>query len=447
MVRKSAIASILLGTALGLGLTVASAVDAPAALAQGKPAKTAYSKPFVTAAGPLQKAIETAVKDPAIAALTKQISDSRDPAQQATLRQQLDTQAGGLTALLSAAEAAATTPDDKATAGQFRLNVGVLMRDPAMQEAGLFGLVSSGKVPAESAGKIYYNLGILEYQAKKFGLARQHLQAAQQANYNDDPELGRIIADTLFREGKTAEGSAALKTAIDRMKAANQPVSDKYYLMGVSWASRAKDLGGIGEWGAQYVGAINTPKAWNDILVTLAVDAKYQKPEMLDVLRLMARTNSILDDRGYREYVDTADTRSLPGEVVKVLNAGVAAGKLRRNDAFVSQSLADANGRIAADRASLPGLAARAQRDAAGVLALATGDAYLSYGDLAKAIELYRLALTKGGIDRDRANTRLGIALADSGDLAGARQAFGQVSGARQPLARMWTAYVATKGG
>ncbi len=40
-----------------------------------------------------------------------------------------------------------------------------------------------------------------------------------------------------------------------------------------------------------------------------------------------------------------------------------------------------------------------------------TADAYLGYGDNAKAIELYKLALTKGGVDNDEVNTRLGIAL------------------------------------
>ena len=444
---KKALAATLLGTALAIGLAGAGASFAPAAYAKGEQAaKPNYSKPFVTAATPLQKAIADSAKNPAITALSQQIASSRDPAQQASLRQQVDSQAGGLVALLSAADAAATTADDKATAGQFRLNVGVIMRDSAMQEQGLFGLVSSGKVPAENADKIYYNLGILEYQGRKYALAREHLSLALQANY-PDPELGRIVADTYFRDGKMAEGSAALTAAIAKMKTAGQPVSDKYYLMGVSWASKAKDLRGIGEWGAQYIGAVNTPKAWNDILVTLAVDGKYQKPEMLDVLRLMARTNSILDDRAYREYVDTADTRSLPGEVIKVLNAGVAAGKLRANDAFVTQTLADANARMGADKASLPGLAARAKNDPSGVLALATGDAYLGYGDNAKAVELYRAALAKSGIDRDRANTRLGIALADSGDLAGARQALSQVGGIRQPLARLWLAYVASKGG
>ncbi len=71
-----------------------------------------------------------------------------------------------------------------------------------------------------------------------------------------------------------------------------------------------------------------------------------------------------------------------------------------------------------------------------------TADAYLGYGDYAKAAELYKLALTKGGVDASTANTRLGIALARSGQKDAALQAFGLVTGARKPIADYWTIWL-----
>ena len=47
------------------------------------------------------------------------------------------------------------------------------------------------------------------------------------------------------------------------------------------------------------------------------------------------------------------------------------------------------------------------------------------------------------GVDADEVNTRLGIALARSGDKAGAKAAFAEVKGApRSGIAALWTAYV-----
>ena len=55
--------------------------------------------------------------------------------------------------------------------------------------------------------------------------------------------------------------------------------------------------------------------------------------------------------------------------------------------------------------------------------------------------------LKKGGVDADELNTRLGIALAKSGDVAGARTAFGAVTkpGNRKTIADFWTLYLSSK--
>ena len=75
-------------------------------------------------------------------------------------------------------------------------------------------------------------------------------------------------------------------------------------------------------------------------------------------------------------------------------------------------------------------------------IAKATGDAWLSFDEYDKAAAMYQLALTKGGVDADLVNTRLGIALAKKGDKAGAKAAFAKVGGARASTARLWTIYV-----
>ena len=81
-----------------------------------------------------------------------------------------------------------------------------------------------------------------------------------------------------------------------------------------------------------------------------------------------------------------------------------------------------------------------------GKVALGQGDAYFGYGDYAKSAEMYRLALTKGGVDTAIANLRLGAALARGGDKAGATAAFQAVSGnPRAALAQYWLVWLSQK--
>ena len=82
--------------------------------------------------------------------------------------------------------------------------------------------------------------------------------------------------------------------------------------------------------------------------------------ETLDAMRLVHRTDSFMEERDYVDYIEAADGRRSPGEVLKIIKLGIAAGKLRLNDVFVSEQKKAADGRIAADQASLPSL----ERDA-----------------------------------------------------------------------------------
>lgn len=94
--------------------------------------------------------------------------------------------------------------------------------------------------------------------------------------------------------------------------------------------------------------------------------------------------------------------------------------------------------KIAEDRAALPGLDARARSGGNGQLALRLAEGYFGHGDYAKAAEFYRLAVQKGGIDANLANTRLGIALALAGQRAEAETALKAVTGPRQEIASYW---------
>ena len=67
----------------------------------------------------------------------------------------------------------------------------------------------------------------------------------------------------------------------------------------------------------------------------------------------------------------------------------------------------------------------------------------VGYGRYADAIPLYKAALAAGG-DKDLWTYRLGVAQAQSGDTAGAKASFAQVTGPRKRLADLWTVKIDT---
>ena len=120
--------------------------------------------------------------------------------------------------------------------------------------------------------------------------------------------------------------------------------------------------------------------------------------------------------------------RGLPGEALTLLESANARGEVTSE--LDKKNLAQARSQSASDKASL----AKDTKDAlakgtASVLAL-TGEAQLSYGDNAKAVELLKAAIAKGISDpAELAATKLhlGIAQYRAGDTAGAKATWAQV--------------------
>jgi tetratricopeptide (TPR) repeat protein len=73
------------------------------------------------------------------------------------------------------------------------------------------------------------------------------------------------------------------------------------------------------------------------------------------------------------------------------------------------------------------------------------GDNYAALGDYAHAVEAYKLAMGKPDGDPAVANLHIGMALARSGDKAGATAALNAVTGPRAEIAKYWLTYLAQK--
>ncbi len=362
----------------------------------------------------------------------------------------------GAKAALAEADSKATSNDDKYQIGAIKLNTSIASKDTALQSEALNQMLDSGLTPPEQAGQFNAIAADQAMAAKNYDVAIQRGQAALAAGYKAE-SVQPTIAQAYFGKAGTGNGSVepargfnqqgltALKAAADAMKAAGQPVPAQWYQIGVGRAEAAK-LPEVTEWAKMAYQA--EPSGQNlRTLVRLfqRANPNISNRENLDVLRLLSVSGGLVIAADYTEYAEMASKTGIYGEVKTAIDAGRSKGVLSATQgADVYQTAVP---KIAGDKSTLGAAEADAKKSANGKIAAATGDAYLGYGDYAKAAAMFELAQQKGGVEADEINSRLGIAKAMGGDNAGAKAAFEAVqAGSRKQIAGLWIAYLGTKG-
>ncbi|EQB05376.1 hypothetical protein L286_07920 [Sphingobium sp. HDIP04] len=358
-------------------------------------------------------------------------------------------------AALADADSKAKSNDDKYQIGAIKLNASIASKDAAMQSEALTQMLDSGLTPPEQAGQFNAVAADQALQAKNYDLAITRAQAAAAAGYKPDA-VNVTLAQAYFGKAGTAnssvepqrglnqQGLAALKAAADATRAAGGQVPAQWYQIGVSRAAQAK-LPEVTEWAKMaYQAAPSGENLRTLIRLFQQANPNISNRENLDVLRLMATSGGLVVAQDYLEYAEMASKTGIYGEVKSAIDAGRSKGVLSASQG--GDLYQTAVPKIAGDKGSLGTAEADAKKAANGKIAAATADAYLGYGDYAKAAAMFELAKQKGGVDADEINTRMGIAKALGGDNASAKAAFQSVqAGSRKQIADLWLAYLATK--
>jgi len=372
------------------------------------------------------------------------------PVQQALAESQKLSTAGDYPAALAkineAAALPALTPDEIYMINAVKINLAIATKDNALLETALRGALASGLVPAEDQAKFYRNLGALALQHNDYASATSDFEKLSALSPTDtEPMIA--LAELYQRQKQSSKAVAMLAKAIETAKASGTLAPETVYRRRLAIAYDAKLAADIQPAAMALVAAYPNPVNWRDALTIFRDSSKLDDQTSLDVLRLMQTVGALNGERDYAEYAETASNRGLPGESKMALDDGVAKGMLTTSKPFVKELSGVVTPKIAADKASLPGLAKEAAKSPNGKLALSTGDAMYGYGQYAEAAEMYRLALSKGGIDADMAQLHLGMVLAKSGDKAGAETAFKAVSGSgpRQTIAQYWMIWLSKK--
>lgn len=347
------------------------------------------------------------------------------------------------------AEAAISTADDRHEAGIFAISLGRETKDLAMQRKGVDMVVASGVADPKMLPTYTFQQGLFLYQDKDYAGAEKKLLEAYNAGFRGN-SIEIQLSNSYRLQNNYAEAINWLQKAIDAGKASGAKVETQWYAQAVNYATRLKDNGKILYWGKEMLKADPRPETFHDAIFQYQRLADLDNQESLSLLRLARRNQAILFEHEYKQYVEYADARRYPAEVVAVLDEGFAKGTISKNNLTFSEIYNSAKARIPELSVGWDADEKAAKADPKGFAALLSGDNLLSFGQFARAKALYETALSKGGIvDRDgvdqtdRALTNLAIAKINLGDYAGAKADLAKISGAkRKGIAEYWTIYI-----
>ena len=341
------------------------------------------------------------------------------------------------------------TPDDRFAVGIAKIQLGQKSQDQAMLSQGIDLAIASGsdQLTPDLQKQLLGNQGTLAYQAHDYAKA----DAAFTKQIALDPTNGDLpisLAEIKNLEGRTTEAFPLIDQAIAAKKQAGQPVPEDWYKRAFALAVNAKDVADANRFGPEWIAAYPNATNWRDALLEYRDMNRVDPQAELDIFRLMRATHALNGERDFFDYANSAYNKGLPGEAAGVIGEATAANMIKGTSPALTELKSLSGTKIAADKASLAGGATRAQAAASGKPAANTADAYLGYGDYAKAIALYQTALQKGGVDVDAVNTRLGIALARSGQKPAALAAFAKVNDpVRKGIASYWVIWTNQQAG
>ena len=343
-------------------------------------------------------------------------------------------------AKLAAARAAAKTNDDKFLIASLQTQAALTANDNAAIQAGIDAMQASGSAENPDLAARYADLG------KRFKMAGQVDQSVAMLNKALSIEPNNVaalinLAAIKDSQGQKAEAVALMQKSFIASKASGAKVEEGNYKFaaGLAYAQRmplANDLA------RQWYMAYPSPASLRDSLRIYRDLNRPTPTQLIDLLRLGRAANALSGETDYFALGSALVANGKLAEAKSLLAEARTAPKIdvtKRAFTDLTAKTTAAPARAAIDasaKAALAGANAKAMIDA--------GDALYGVGAFAEAVPLYRAALTKGG-DASLANLHLGMALARSGDKAGATAALTAVTGANADIARFWLMWLASK--
>jgi tetratricopeptide (TPR) repeat protein len=343
-------------------------------------------------------------------------------------------------AKIAAAQAVATTKDDKYLLGRLQLQAAVASKNNAAISAAVDAIAASGFLSGPEVGKLYVGLGGTYYNEKQYAQASDAYQKALTLD-PANTEAGSMLGDALLGAGKKAEAAAAYQRLLQASAASGRKPEEGLVKRAVAAAYEAQSPAAV-ELARQWVAAYPSAGSWRD---AVAIYRNLNHPDVegtISLYRLLHAVGAMNSGGDYAQYARAAAEQNNFNEAQVALDAGVAAKLIDPAKPEYSDLVQGLKSKPKATAADLAEATKTAQ---SGMALLRIGDRYAAMGDHTKAVELYRMSMGKPGVDAGVANLHIGIALARAGDKAGATAALNAVTGVRADVAKFWLTYLNTK--
>jgi hypothetical protein len=341
------------------------------------------------------------------------------------------------------------TPFEVLTIQKFKVFLYAQLKDYSNVARAMEAALATGLLSAEEAKAYRRGVAIFYFQggniAKGVATAKDYL-----SRYGDDPELLLLLASQAYKGGDYASAAeAAQKVVRTAEEAGKRPDEDALVLLVNSEFYLKRSVGGkhVDAHAAaleKLVSYYPSVSHWHDLLLNAESRPGFSQKLKLDLFILKFTIGTL---RTAGEYVDMAETalvQNFPAYSQKVLEAGMKAG-------IVDEGTGGRNKRLlttATKRAAVEKVSAADEADARGQ---ATGEslarlasAVESYGEHARAVQLFKEAIAKGGLaSPDSARLHLGVAQLRGGQVAAGQGTLKLVKtkDGSADLARYWTLY------
>lgn len=399
------------------------------------PGATAIAAVLVAIAAPAPLAI--AQTNPAAVQVSKDIVQPLNEARNAIVAKDWAT----AKAKLDVAGTKVKTPTDKAQLDRLKLVVAAETKDGAQQVTLINSLIASGTLTPDEI-KLYK--GALAKAHTDAGDAAGSLAAARayvDAYGGTGDDLIRL-ADQYSKANDHANAVVFANKAILAARASGKPPESWYRLL-MRTHQQLKQNAEYYDVLAQSLADYPSEQNWKLYIARAQNEPKFSKATHLDLYRTLMAAGVKLSPQEKGQAIREAMTsRGLPNEALQLLEPAVASGELA--SAEDKENLAKAKSRVTEDKAGLAKETAEAMAKGDASYMAKLGEAHMSYGDYAKAIEVLQASLNKGIADPEEAafaRLHLGIAQFRAGQADAARATWAEVksdNGATS-LAQSWT--------
>lgn len=346
----------------------------------------------------------------------------------------------GDVASLDAAAALATLPDEKYVVGVARYDRAKRLNNKRDALIAIEAMLASGSPLLTNKADLIRTGGSLSFELSDAKRSVFYLTGEQAAG-NTDAQRTLMGAEALVRLKRYPEALTQFELAVTQAGAGGSKAPEAWYYRAISVARTVNNTAEQARIGAALIRAYPTVVNWRTVLLNYQDGARLGPDARFDLERLLYATGALTGEGDYLDYADLAGERGASAEAQTVLAAGVANRIVESSSAGAKTRIAQAATRAKAARTK----EAAAAKKSTGTSAKEQADSLLARGENAAAVSAYRTALSRGGVNGDEINTRIGIALARAGDKAGAQAAFSAVSGSQAELARFWLLWLETQ--